>query len=152
METIFLGADHRGFELKEEVKRVLSSMQEHYIDVTPNYIDGDDYPDIALEVCKNVLKEEGLGILICGSGIGMSMAANKIPGIRAALCNNKEQARLSKKDEDPNVLVLSKEFESGDVKEIIETWLNTEFGEGRHRRRIDKIRKIERTYSKYHIA
>lgn len=149
---VYLGADHAGFKLKLEVKKLLSSLNIPVEDFSPVFKEGDDYPDYAKLVASAVFVNKAKGILICGSGIGMDIVANKFPGIRAALCINKDQARMSREAEDSNILILSQWFIEGDVKSIIEAWLNNEFEGGRHRRRLDKIEEIEKRIQELKIS
>jgi len=136
---IALGSDHAGFELKEEIKFFLTDHD--IIDFGTNNSDSMDYPDIGFPAAKAVASGEcERGILICGSGIGMSIVANKVTGIRAALCQTVQFAELSRKHNDANVLVLSGRFISRYLaKDIIEAWLSTKFEGGRHQKRLDKI-------------
>lgn len=144
---IYIGSDHAGFELKEEVKKELSSLGLEFEDVSPNFDENDDYPDAALAVAKKVAEEKTRGILICGTGIGMSIAANKVHGVRAALCASNKQAELTRKHNDSNILVLSGWLEKADnISEILKTWLETDFEGGRHERRVKKIEAMEEKY------
>ena len=138
---IYIASDHAGFKLKERLKKKIEME-----DLSPYFLEGDDYPDYVRELCNKVLKTNGRGILICGTGIGMSIAANKIHGIRAALCWNTKTAKHSRESNDTNVLVLSGWMTKGkEALEIVKVWLKTRFeGEERHVRRINKIKKIER--------
>lgn len=141
---IIIGSDHTGIELK---KKIISYLNEKGIavkDVT-NFKDqsGDDYPDIAYIVCSNVKKENCLGIAICGTGIGISIACNKLNGIRAAVCTDKYMAKMTRQDNDANVLCLGARLNFANVFEIVDEFLNTDFAGGRHQRRLDKITKIE---------
>ena len=140
---IAIASDHAGFELKELIKKDLPELD--IIDLGTTSAESVDYPDFGIALAEAVAKGEAdRGIVICGSGIGMSIAANKVKGIRAALCQTKEFAELSRRHNDANVLVLSGRFISHYLaKEIIEVWLNTPFEGGRHKRRIDKIAKYE---------
>lgn len=141
---IVIGSDHTGIELKKKIIAYLNSKNITIKDVT-DFEDqsGDDYPDIAYIVCKNVLKEHCQGIAICGTGIGISIACNKVNGIRAAVCTDKYMAQMTRKDNDANVLCLGSRLKLDNVLEIVDEYINTEFDGGRHQRRIDKIRKIE---------
>jgi|FLOH01.1.fsa_nt_gi ribose 5-phosphate isomerase B len=146
---LFIGSDHAGFKLKEEVKEILKQENVEFEDLTSEFVDGDDYPDSALKVANKVIETGERGILLCGSGIGDSIAANKVKGIRAALCYNKEEARLSKVHTDANILVLSGWFDKPeDIKDIVDAWLNAEFEGGRHKRRLDKVKQIEENFGK----
>jgi len=140
---IAIASDHAGFELKELIKKDMPELD--IIDLGTFSADSVDYPDFGIALAEAVAKGEAdRGIVICGSGIGMSIAANKVKGIRAALCQTKEFAELSRRHNDANVLVLSGRFISHFLaKEMIEVWLNTPFEGGRHKRRIDKIAKYE---------
>lgn len=143
--TIFIGADHRGYSLKEKVKEILEKLG-HMVDDRGTHSEKScDYPDIAYDVaCKVAQTPASRGILICMSGIGQSIAANKVEGAYAALCYNKEAAILSREHNNANILVLGAKFiVSDEIQEIVETWLSTEFTKGRHQRRVDKIKEIE---------
>lgn len=145
---VFLGADHRGFELKNLLIEYINSKGYEAVDMgNTQYDKNDDYPDFAIAVSKAVLKESGsLGIVICGSGGGISIAANKHNGIRCIIGFDSQQAKATKEDEDTNVLGLSSDFTSEEkAKEIVSAWLEAKFsGEERHVRRLDKIKQIEK--------
>jgi ribose 5-phosphate isomerase B len=147
---ITIGSDHAGFELKEKIKKYLDELGYKYKDFGTDSNESVDYPDYALKVAESVSKKEfDRGILICGSGIGMCMTANKIPGIRAALCHNIETAKLSREHNDANVLTFgAKMIDEDTAKDIVKVWLKTEFLGERHLRRINKIKDIEKKYSK----
>jgi ribose 5-phosphate isomerase B len=140
---IYLGADHRGFELKNKIKNFLEELGYDYEDLGASiYNKEDDYPDFAKLVGERVTENpENKGILICGSGIGIAIAVNKIKGIRAGTILKPEQARAAVNDEDLNILALSADYLSEDeAKEIVKTFLETKFSnEERHQRRIKKI-------------
>ena len=143
---IYLGADHRGFELKEKLKPFLKELGFDYEDLGASiYNKEDDYPDFAKAVAKKVSTDAGRrlnrGILICGSGVGIAVSANKIRGVRAGTILKPEQVRAAVNDEDLNVLALSADFSGeNEVKEIVKTFLETKFsGQERHKRRIEKI-------------
>ncbi|MBI4482068.1 MAG: ribose 5-phosphate isomerase B [Acidobacteria bacterium] len=142
---VALGADHAGFELKEEAKRWLDEMRIPYEDLGTNSAESVDYPDYTVKVAEGVANGSyQRGILICGSGIGMSMAANKFPGVRAALCFDEEMARLSRSHNDANILILGARFvENSRARRMVEEWFRTEFEGGRHKRRVDKISALE---------
>ncbi len=149
--TIFIGADHRGFLLKGQIITLLRSLGHEVVDVgayepTPPC----DYPRISLEVGRNVAAHRNSrGILVCMTGIGHSIAANKVPGVYAALCYNKEAAELSRQHNNANVLVLGAKFVGEKtMMEIIKIWLSTEFEGGRHLRRINQIKAIEKKFSR----
>lgn len=143
---IAIGSDHAGFQLKEELKVFL---QEKGIDVKDfgTYSEESvDYPDYAIPLAESVARgEEKFGILICGTGIGMSIAANKVKGIRASLCDSKYSARCAREHNDANVLCLAGRVLKEELaKEIVNVWLNTSFLAGRHKIRIDKIINYEK--------
>ena len=144
---IYIGADHRGFKLKAILADFLRGLGYEVVDLGDDkYDENDDYPDFAGAVVRRVIEEpESRGILICGSGVGVDVAANKFKGIRSALAFNFDQARASRNDEDANVLSLAGDFLSEeDAKKIIEVWVKTPFsGEERHKRRLQKISDLE---------
>jgi len=138
---IIIGSDHAGFDLKEALKEAFREM----IDIGTDSGESVDYPDFGARVARAV-SSGGYerGILICGSGVGMSIVANKVPGIRAALCTDTDTARLSRMHNDANVLVLAgRRTDPETAVAIVTVWLDTPFEGGRHARRLDKIRKIE---------
>ena len=143
-KKIALGADHAGFELKEQIAKYLKEKGYEVKDFGAYSTDSIDYPDPAYSTAKSVSEHSSdEGILICGTGIGMSMVANKLPGIRAALCNSVETAQLSKKHNNANLLCLGARVEHTDsVEKIVDEWLNAKFEEGRHERRVDKIHSL----------
>lgn len=148
MGMIYLGADHQGWRLKEKIKGWLSEDNYQWEDLgNKEYQEDDDYPDWAKKVGERVVKEKGKGILICGSGMGMSIAANKVKGVRAGLCTNEKQCRLAREDTEINILCLAAEIVSEEEnKRILEVFLETVFSPTeRHMRRINKIRKYEAT-------
>ncbi len=138
---IIIGSDHAGFDLKEALKESFDGM----VDVGTYSEDSVDYPDFAAKAARAVSSGEfERGILICGSGVGMSIVANKFPGVRAALCTDIDTARMSRMHNDANILVLA--GRRTDVKTaaaIVKVWLDTPFEGGRHKRRLDKIKNIE---------
>lgn len=138
---IALGADHGGYELKETVKKFLSEKGYEVEDVGTYGSESVDYPDYAQKAVEAILeKRADAGILICGSGIGISIAANRFKGIRAALCSEPYSAKLSRQHNNANVLCMGGRLVGDNMAiEIVETWLNTEFEGGRHQRRIDKL-------------
>ena len=147
---IIIGADHTGFELKKNIIEYFIKNNRVFKDVTDYDVNlDDDYPDVAREICLEVLKEkENLGIAICGTGIGISIACNKINGIRAALCLDEDMAKMSRKHNDANVLCLGARLKYvekiEDVYNILDSYLNTEFEGVRHERRLEKIVEIEK--------
>ncbi|MDI6826694.1 MAG: ribose 5-phosphate isomerase B [Candidatus Aenigmarchaeota archaeon] len=148
---IALASDHAGFELKEKIKKFLEELGYEYKDFGTHSNESVDYPDYALKVAESVAKKEfERGILICGSGIGMCMAANKVPGIRAALCHSTEMARLSREHNDANVLTMGARLTNEKTaKDVVRVWLTTEFAGERHLKRVNKMKDIEKKYSKY---
>jgi ribose 5-phosphate isomerase B len=147
---IAIGSDHAGFELKERIKKYLEKLGYDYKDFGTDNTESVDYPDYALKVAEAVAKKEyDRGILICGSGIGMCMAANKVPEIRAAFCPTVELAKLSREHNDANVLTFgARIIDEKTAKDIVKVWLKTEFAGERHLRRVNKIKEIEKKYSK----
>jgi ribose 5-phosphate isomerase B len=140
-KTIYIGCDHAGFELKEHIVSILSRDYE-IIDCGPEHLDkGDDYPNFARLVCENVLDNEARGILICDTGIGMSIAANRYQGIRAALVITPFMAERSRLHNDANVLCLGQEVVSQDLNmAFVHTWLTTDFtAVERHIRRLQML-------------
>jgi len=143
---IYLATDHRGYELKEKVKQRLSEWGYPYEDLGAfEYDKDDDYPDFAKAVAEKVAAESGArGILICGSGVGVVITANKIKGIRAGTAINAKQIKDSVNDEDTNILGISADYLSGEAQEIVKTFLETKFsGQERHVRRVNKIKDLE---------
>ena len=140
------GSDHAATELKEEVKKVLAEFDAEIKDVGTFGTESVDYPDIAEKVCADVVSGKSeRGIVICGTGIGISIAANKIHGIRCALCNDVYSARMSREHNDANVLAMGGRVTGfGVAGEIVRTWLTTEFSGGRHARRVGKIMALEK--------
>ena len=146
--TIAIGSDHRGFKLKQAFKQHLTRIGHKVRDLGCASEDSVDYPDFALQVAESVAKRRvKLGILICSSGIGMSITANKVKGVRAALCFNEVMATRSRQHNDANVLCLGADYVSKrKALAILDAWLNAEFEGGRHKRRLDKIRKQEQDW------
>jgi ribose 5-phosphate isomerase B len=143
-ERIFVGADHVGFKLKNRLVDELKKLGYEPIDVGPKQLDpADDYPDYAKPVAKAVSSGEvQRGILTCGTGLGMSYAANRFPKVRAALAWNEQVAELSRQHGDSNLLVLPAQFVSEEQGvNILHKWLETNFEGGRHQRRVEKIEK-----------
>lgn len=140
----FIGADHAGIDIKAYVKELFENLGHEVIDLGPNTKQRVDYPDFAAKVCEEVLKNEGShGILICGSGIGMSMAANKFDGIRAALCHNEYSAQMAREHNDANVICIGERVSGyGMVEAIVNAWNNASFQGGRHEGRVEKINKL----------
>jgi RpiB/LacA/LacB family sugar-phosphate isomerase len=143
---IALGADHAGVETKNRIVEHLRALDYEVEDLGPASDDSVDYPDYAFEVAERVSRQEAdRGILVCGSGIGMSMAANKVDGVRAALCFSAENAALTRQHNDANVLAIAgRQSPIADVLEMVDRFLSTEFDGGRHARRVDKITEYEK--------
>ncbi len=142
---IAIGADHAGFELKEKIKQRLAQQGINIQDEGTVSNESVDYPDFARKVGEDVAAHKvDLGVLVCGSGIGMSIAANKVPGIRAAPVTTVHEAQMSREHNDANVLTLGARILSEDLAlKIVDRWLHTPFAGGRHQRRVDKISAIE---------
>ncbi|HIJ59668.1 MAG TPA: ribose 5-phosphate isomerase B [Nitrospirae bacterium] len=142
---IAIASDHAGIEMKEAFVNLLSEFGHECLDFGSKNFESVDYPDFAEKVSKEV--SEGnydRGILICGTGIGMAITANKFPNIRAALCNDMYSAKMSRCHNDANILTIGGRIVGKDLaKEILKVWLNTEFEGGRHSRRLLKIKSIE---------
>ena len=140
----YIGADHAGIEIKAFVKELFEKLGHEVEDLGPYCTDRVDYPDFASKVCQAVLKDDSSkGILICGTGLGMSMAANKFDGIRAALCHNEYSAAMAREHNDANVLCLGERVSGqGMVEAIVKSWDTNEFAGGRHAGRVDKINAI----------
>jgi len=142
---IAVGSDHRGYESKEQIKNIVTQLGHQAVDFGTTNNNPVDYPDVAYSAAKAVANgETDRAILICGTGIGMSIAANKVAGIRAALCHDELSAQISRDHNDANVLCISGDL-VGEVllRKIVEMWLSTEFSGGRHKRRVNKISSIE---------
>jgi len=144
-ERIPIGADHAGFELKEKLKAVLAGMGFDVVDVGTHSPASTDYADFAHPVAEQVeLGSAARGVLLCGTGLGMSYAANRHPHVRAAVAWTPEIAELSRKHNDSNILVVPARFVSEeDGVQILKTWLATPFEGGRHERRVEKIEREE---------
>ncbi len=141
---IAIGCDHRGLQLKQFIVKLIAEAEHSYEDLGCYTADSVDYPDIAKKVAEAVAKGDfECGILICGTGIGMSIAANKVKGIRAALCHNAFSAQRARQHNDANILCLGAEEEQGLIPEIVETFLSYEFEGGRHLGRLNKIKDME---------
>jgi ribose 5-phosphate isomerase B len=148
--TIAIGADHGGFRLKETLKPIIESLGLQVRDVGVMEEKPADYPDLALKVAELVADGTATrGVVIDGVGIGSSMAANKVPGVRAALCYDKASAKNSREHNDSNVLTLgARLLTETQAEEVLRTWLGTPFAGGRHQARIQKILDIEQKYLK----
>ena len=148
--TIAIGADHGGFAMKEALKPVLVELGRGVIDVGVAAAATADYPDIARKVADLVAARTAyFGIIVDGAGIGSAMAANKVPGVRAALCYDRASARNSREHNDANVLTLGgRLLTQSQAEEVVRVWLSTPFAGGRHQARVDKIIAIEKAFSK----
>ncbi|MDQ2087675.1 ribose 5-phosphate isomerase B [Herbivorax sp. ANBcel31] len=145
-----IGSDHAGYELKEEIIKYLKEQNIEYIDFGTCSCESVDYPDYGLKVAEAVKQGKcDSGIVICGTGLGISMSANKVPGIRAAVCANSYMAKMAREHNDGNVLALgARVVGAGLALDIVETWINSDFEGGKHKKRVDKISKIEEKYYK----
>ena len=143
---VALGADHAGFELKEKVKKYLQSKGVQVEDKGTDSTESVDYPDFAVKVAKEVgQKKVDWGVLVCKSGIGMSIVANKVKGVRAAVVRTVEDTKLARGHNDANLLALSGAFTTeAEAKKIVDAWMETEFEGGRHERRVTKILDLEK--------
>ena len=147
---VAIGADHGGYELKEQLKNYLRDWGYQFLDLGTDSVQAVDYPDFAEAVGNAVARGDvWLGVVLDSAGIGSSIAANKVPGVRAALCYDRATARNSREHNDANVLTLGAKLISGeDAREILAVWLATPFAGGRHQRRVDKIIGIEARHTK----
>jgi len=146
MIVVAVGADHAGFTLKERLRVWLGALGHRVLDYGTDSLAPVDYPDYAAPVAEAVATGAAArGVLVCGTGVGMAMAANKIPGIRAAVCHDPEAARLSREHNDANVVALGARIVSGEeAMAIVEVFLKTDFAGGRHSRRVEKLSALER--------
>ena len=147
---IAIGCDHGAFRLKNEIIEFLNSENYEVKDFGTYSEESCDYPDIALPVAEAVVnKEYDFGILVCGTGIGIGIAANKVPGVRAALCSDTFSAHATREHNNANILTMGQRVVgTGLALDIVKTFLNTEFEGERNKKRIDKISEIEKKYSK----
>ena len=141
---IAIGCDHRGLNFKQPIFKLIAEMGHTYEDFGCCTAESVDYPDIAKKVAEAIANGSfERGILICSTGIGMSIAANKVRGVRAALCHNAFSACRARRHNDANILCLGAELEQNIIPAVIEAFLNTKFEGGRHSRRLDKIKAME---------
>lgn len=142
---IAIGSDHRGVEIKQRIISLLQRLGHEVLDMGPASSESVDYPDYAFQVAKAVSERRvDRGILICGTSIGMCIAANKVHGVRAAPCHDSITAEMSRRHNDANVLCLSADLLGGElVDRMVKIWLETDFEGGRHARRVDKITRFE---------
>jgi ribose 5-phosphate isomerase B len=148
---IAIGSDHAGYRLKEEIVCYLKNEGYDYTDFGTCSTEPVDYPDVAQKIAEAVVaKEYDRGVIVCGTAIGVSMAANKVPGIRAAVCTDSFTARATREHNDANILTLGERVTGpGSALDIVQTFLTAEFsGAQRHQNRIDKITAIEKKYSR----
>jgi ribose 5-phosphate isomerase B len=143
---IAIGSDHAGFEAKEKAKSELTLLGVEVLDKGSHSLDSVDYPDFGAAVARAVVSGEvDRGVLVCGSGIGISIAANKIPGARAALCWNEETARLAREHNDANVLCFGSRFiEPEQAARMVRIFLETDFAGGRHTQRVEKLSALDK--------
>jgi len=149
---IAIAADHAGYEEKERLKPLLDSLGIQYEDLGTQSTESVDYPDFAQKVAEEVaIGHVDQGLLVCGSGTGMAIAANKVPGVRAAVAWSEEIARLAREHNDANVLSLAARFTPFDeLVKIVRAWFAAGFDGGRHARRVEKIREIEQEELAHH--
>ena len=142
---VVVGSDHGGFELKEVLKKHLTEKGFDVLDVGTHDTNSVDYPDIAVKACEKVVSSEcAWGVLVCGTGIGISIAANKVLGIRCALVSNEYSAEMTKRHNNANMLAFGGRVTGPDLaKNILDAYINAEFEGGRHQNRLDKIKAIE---------
>jgi len=139
-KTLIVGSDHAGLELKRELCGVAVELGYDVRDVGTHSSDSTDYPDYAHQVASAVARDEGMGLLVCGTGIGMSMAANRHPGVRAALCGDVLSASMARRHNDANLLCIgARVVGAGLAAEIVKSFLGASFEGGRHERRVQKI-------------
>jgi len=149
---IAIASDHAGYEEKERLKPLLDQLGIQYEDLGPASTESVDYPDYARKVGDEVASGHvDQGLLVCGSGTGMAIAANKVPGVRAAVAWNEEVARLAREHNDANVLALgARTTPANELPGIVRAWFAAQFGGGRHAQRVEKIREIEKSESLKH--
>jgi len=145
---IIIGCDHAGYDMKEKIKEMLQEEKYSYIDVSKEFVESDDYTDVVTSICEKICKEDK-AIMVCGTGIGSSIIANKFAGIRAAICYDEYTAKMTRYHNDANMLclggrtILAEDEEK--LKSIVKTFLDTEFSnEERHIRRLSKIEEVEK--------
>ena len=139
-KTLIVGSDHAGLELKRELSGVAAELDYEVVDIGTHTSDSTDYPDFAHQVASAVARGEGLGLLVCGTGLGMSMAANRHAGVRAAVCGDVFSASMTRQHNDANLLCIgSRVVGAGLAAEILKAFLSASFEGGRHERRVNKI-------------
>ncbi len=146
MEKLAIASDHAGFELKESIIAFLQKKGVKLQDFGPVNSDRVDYPDYGISIAKAIQeKKVDRGIVICGTGVGMSIVVNRFPGIRGTLCSDLYTAKMCREHNDSNILIMGgRVIGKGLAEEIVDTWLNTPFEGGRHQKRLDKIEDIDR--------
>jgi ribose 5-phosphate isomerase B len=146
MTMIAIGSDHGGFELKEAIKNLLVERKIAVEDLGTDNGDSVDYPDFGEKVARKVSSGAAeKGVLVCGTGIGMSIVANKFPGVRAALATDAFMAQMAKQHNNANILVLGgRVIDENEAREMVATWLDSQFEGGRHQGRLDKIAELEK--------
>jgi ribose 5-phosphate isomerase B len=151
---IAIAADHAGYQEKEQLKPLLNELGIEYEDLGTSSSESVDYPDYARQVGERVASGEAeQGLLFCGSGTGMAIAANKVPGVRAAVAWNEDIARLAREHNDANILSLAARFTPlEELKKIVRAWFAASFDGGRHTRRVEKIREIEKDELAHHAT
>ena len=147
MDKIAVASDHAGYDLKKNIVEFLKELGYEVEDMGPENSDLVDYPDYGISLAQAVVEEKVLrGIVICGTGIGMSIVVNRFPGIRGTLCSDVYTAKLCREHNDSNILIMGgRVVGKGLAKEIVKTWLNTSFEGGRHQKRLDKITQFDET-------
>lgn len=146
---VAIGSDHAGYELKQEIMNQLNGSGYEWIDCGTFSSESVDYPDIAEAVAFKVRQESIFGVLICGTGTGISIAANKFPGIRAAACHDTYTARMAREHNDANIIAMGARTTASELAlQMVEIFLKTDFQAGRHSKRVEKISNIEKNYMK----
>ena len=147
MELIGIASDHGGFDLKANIISFLRELGYELSDMGPENSDSVDYPDYGIKIAQAITKNKvSRGIVICGTGIGMSIVVNRFSGIRGALCSDIFTAKLSREHNDSNILIMGgRVVDHNLAKEIVRVWLNTRFEGGRHLKRLDKISKLDKS-------
>ena len=147
MKKISISSDHGGFDLKEDISLFLDQLGYEIKDFGPNNSDAVDYPDYAITLATHISNNiDARGIVICGTGVGMSIVVNRFPGIRGALCSDIYTAKLSREHNDSNLLIMGgRVIGFGLAREIVKVWLSTPFEGGRHKKRLDKITQFEKS-------
>jgi ribose 5-phosphate isomerase B len=146
MKKISIASDHGGFDLKEDISLFLDKLSYEVNDLGPNNSNSVDYPDYGIRLATHISDNiNSRGIVICGTGVGMSIVVNRFPGIRGALCSDIYTAKLSREHNDSNLLIMGGRVVGfGLAREIVKVWLNTSFEGGRHKKRLDKITQFEK--------